>query len=92
MLILHDIETGLTDSNESDKALDILSNEKWNHTCYNFGFFLVITTNITINKQKGFSSSHPYISSEEALDTLSNVKWNHKHHINVKNASKNCCS
>ena len=37
-------------------------------------FFLVITTNITINKQKGFISSNPYISSEEALDTLSNLK------------------
>ena len=36
--------------------------------------FLVITTIITINKQKGFSSSNPYISSEEALDTLSNLK------------------
>ena len=35
---------------------------------------LVKTTNITINKQKGFSSSNPYISSEEALDTLSNLK------------------
>ena len=50
-----------------DEALEILSNDKWNNTHYNFGFFC---------------SRHSLIYLDEAMYVLLNEKWNQEHHNN----------